>query len=296
MNRKILYLVNPIAGTRTKGGLETFLQRKSQQAGLMHDVMHTTRYMTVQLLQQALSDGRYTDLVVCGGDGTVNLAAQSVMGTHIRLGIIPVGSGNGLARAAGIPLRPTLAFDIIRQNKALPTDAFLVNGKFSCMLSGLGLDAVVVQRFAKSTKRGLLTYTQQTLRQFIVAKPYPFKISIPGQSFDTEAYFISMANSNQFGNNVTIAPQASLRDGLLDLVVVKRSPKVLMLLSLIKQVWGIRPLQAGNSKDSVLYMQTPELLIENPEQAPLHIDGEPCETADTIKVKILPAAFQLLIP
>lgn len=299
MKRKLVFLINPIAGTRSKQGLETFLKAKAHASGLDYAIVHSTSKMDATHLLHSLEDAHATDLIVCGGDGTVNLAAQAIQGTSLNLGIIPVGSGNGLARCAGLPLKPTAAFKIILEGKVQPTDAFKINNHFSCMLSGLGLDAAVAERFAKSTKRGLYTYTTQTLIQFFKANPYQFGIELPGFSFYSDAFFISIANSNQFGNNVTIAPKASLCDGLLDVVIVQKMLKANIPLAVMKQLKGNNKLHTiadAVGKQNVIYLQTPSLTITNPQLAPLHIDGDPCETVTKITVEIIPAAFRLIVP
>jgi len=255
--------------------------------------------MDSHTILQAVEDAHATDLIVCGGDGTVNLAAKALQNTKINIGIIPVGSGNGLARCAGIPLKPGGAFNVILKGKIQHTDAFNVNNHFSCMLSGLGLDAAVAERFAKSASRGLLTYTTQTLIQFFKANPYQFGIELPGFGFYSDAFFISVANSNQFGNNVTIAPKASLCDGLLDVVIVQKMLKTSIPLAVLKQLRGNNKLHSiadAVGKQNVIYLQTPSLSIVNKQLAPLHIDGDPCETVKDINIKILPAAFRLLVP
>jgi len=299
MKRNLLFLINPIAGTKSKDALEIYLKRKAATADLLYSVLYSTASMDAHTILQAVEDAHATDLIVCGGDGTVNLAAKALQHTNINLGIIPVGSGNGLARCAGIPLKPGGAFNVILKGNIQHTDAFKVNDHFSCMLSGLGLDAAVAESFAKSASRGLITYTTQTLIQFFKANPYQFGIELPGFDFYSDAFFISIANSNQFGNNVTIAPKASLCDGLLDIVIVQKMLKTSIPLAVLKQLRGnnkLRSIADDVGTRNVIYLQTPSLNIVNKQLAPLHIDGDPCETVKDIKIEVLPAAFRLLVP
>jgi len=299
MKRNLLFLINPISGTKSKDALEIYLKRKAAAAGLPYSVLYSTASMDAHTVLHAVEDAHATDLIVCGGDGTVNLAAKAVQQTNINLGIIPVGSGNGLARCAGIPLKPGAAFNVILKSNIQHTDAFKVNDHFSCMLSGLGLDAAVAENFAKSASRGLFTYTTQTLIQFFKANPYQFGIELPGFNFYSDAFFISIANSNQFGNNVTIAPKASLCDGLLDIVIVQKMLKASVPMAVLKQLRGnnkLRSIADAVGKQNVIYLQTPSLNIVNKQLAPLHIDGDPCETVKDLNIKVLPAAFRLLVP
>lgn len=297
--RRIVFLINPIAGTRTKEGLEQYIARKCREKNIPFMTVQSTRGTTAEMLKVYLYDFKATDLVACGGDGTVNLAAEAVWNENIHLGVIPVGSGNGLARTARIPVKPSKAFDVLLNGKLQKTDAFSVNGKFACMLSGVGLDAEVAERFAHSHRRGIVTYTTQTLIQFFKSHPVNFEITVDGFTFFADAFFISIANSNQFGNEVTIAPLASLNDGMLDVIIVQKMSKMSLPLALLKQLRQNEKMKnwvEKIGKQSILYFQTPEIKIGNPSHAPLHIDGDPHPFADEIHYKIIPDAFSLWVP
>jgi diacylglycerol kinase family enzyme len=167
------------------------------------------------------------------------------------------------------------------------------------MLSGVGFDAQVAHDFASKAARGLLTYTQQSLINYFKAHPYQFEIVLENFSFFTDAYFISIANSNQFGNNVTIAPKASLNDGLLDIVVVQKMNKAKMPFAVLKQIRGnnkLTELVENLSTSNILYFQTNALIIKNNKHAPFHIDGEPRETAAEFNIEIIPNCFELIQP
>lgn len=167
------------------------------------------------------------------------------------------------------------------------------------MLCGVGFDAQVAHDFAMQPNRGLRTYIKQTLKNFIKAEPYLFDITNAGITFSSEAYFISIANSNQFGNNFTIAPRASLQDGLLDIIVVKKMSKLKLVWTILKQIRlgevGVQEDKNFHKKD-ILYFQTDKLIIHNHQLAPLHIDGDPAETSNKFEIEILPKAFRLIMP
>jgi diacylglycerol kinase (ATP) len=167
------------------------------------------------------------------------------------------------------------------------------------MLCGLGFDAKVAHDFAQQPQRGLSTYVKQVVKNFFSAGAYTFNIELKDSVLDTEAYFISVANSNQFGNNFTIAPLASLSDGLLDVVIMTHQNKLALLLQTLKQVTGRNKLQADSMIDKdrgVIYFQTDRLSITNLSQAPLHIDGEPAETPTRIDIAIKKRCFRLIQP
>jgi diacylglycerol kinase (ATP) len=295
MRRKIIYLVNPISGTREKTRLVSLIRERTEAEKVPFEILPTVASGDYDFVRVKIKEEGYTDVIVCGGDGTVNQVVHSLVRTKVSFGIIPMGSGNGLAFTAGIPKSAGKALDIIFSGSPKPTDAFMVNDRFACMLCGLGLDAAVAHQFAVAPKRGLGTYASLTTRHFMSAKAYPFHIISNKVEFSTEAFFLSIANSNQFGNNFTIAPRAILSDGLLDVVIVKKIAKPLLLLTVMKQVLAGQLKKIENSlRSPVIYFQTPELMIKNIGQAPMHIDGEPCEKQQQLSIKVMPDYFNLI--
>jgi diacylglycerol kinase (ATP) len=299
MARKIIYLINPISGTQKKDQLSQLIARKTRALNIDFEILTSNADGIYTNLQKKIQKETVTDVVICGGDGTINAVINALQGIDVNIGIIPMGSGNGLAFAAKIPKQPSAALEIIFKNKSSHTDAFYINDKFSCMLCGIGFDALVAQEFAKQKTRGLQTYVRISTQQFFKAKPYQFEIKLKDQIVKTEAYFISIANSNQFGNNFKIAPNASMSDGLLDIVVVKKMSKLNLPFAVLFQVSGNNKpefhMDYGDKKN-ILYLQTDKISIRNPDQAPLHIDGDPAETSTAFKVRIVPNCFKLLQP
>jgi diacylglycerol kinase (ATP) len=299
MSRRILYFINPVAGTGRKDLLVPLIEEKTRSRNIPFEIASTNAEGDYFYLKEKIEQEGITDIVVCGGDGTVSQVVSVLLEEAVSIGIIPMGSGNGLAFAAKIPKKIDKALDIIFTGKAAYIDSFYINSKFSCMLCGLGFDAQVAHDFAKQDQRGLTTYIKQTILNFFDAAPYSFDIVIKGKSFNTAAYFISVANSNQFGNQFTIAPKASLRDGLLDVVIVKKMSKLKMLWAILKQI-SKGQIQEYNEKTfhrkDVLYFQTPRIIIHNLEGAPLHIDGDPAETNKKFSIEIIPQAFKLIQP
>lgn len=337
MARKIIYLINPISGTTGKSSLRDLITRRTREEKIDFDILPTNAEGKYDYLLPLIKAGQITDIIVCGGDGTVNAVATALMGTDVRIGIIPMGSGNGLAFAAGIPRNPSKALDLIFAGKASLIDGFMINDRFSCMLCGIGFDARVAHAFARQDKRGLQTYIRVSLSQFFSARPHLFTIGLPRgggrrdgdekgegmrageagragdggerdegmragggeRTFPVEAFFISIANANQFGNHVTIAPKASLDDGLLDIIIAKKTGKLALVLSVLRQVLGGNPIQAipaDAGKRNVLYFQTDRLIIGNEEEAPLHIDGDPAPTASEFVIRVIRDAFTLIQP
>ena len=297
MHRNIIYLINPISGTNEKKQLVEIIEERTRKQFFAFQILPTNVEGDYHFLKDKIAHERITDVVICGGDGTVSQIAGALIDESINIGIIPMGSGNGLALAAKIPREINKALDIIFKGNPSFVDAFFINSTFSCMLCGLGFDAQVAHDFARQKNRGLTTYIKQTIRNFFSAKPYQFEIINKTQRFSTEAYFISIANGNQFGNQFTIAPKASLSDGLLDIVIVKKMSKLKLVWAILKQIKNgeIAEYNEGSfHKKDVLYFQTSRLLINNTGNAPLHIDGDPAETASRFAIQVIPRAFKLL--
>ena len=299
MPRHIIYIINPISGTRTKKGIREIIEAKTTQAEIRFQIFPSVANGDYSFLHSIIKKQKTTDVVIAGGDGTVSQVVSSLMKLDINFGIIPCGSGNGLAHTAKIPKQIEKALDIIFKGKAVLIDGFYVNKQFACMLCGLGFDAKVAHDFAQQPKRGLTTYIQQAVMNFFAAKTYRFSIETGKRKFETDAFFISIANSNQYGNNFTIAPKASLSDGLLDVIIVTKQNKLNVLLNTLSQVRGkINLLTAEEVPEQrgVIYFQTEKIHLRNHSNALLHIDGDPAETANEITIEVKKKCFRLIQP
>lgn len=299
MSRNIIYIINPISGTRTKKDLQEYIEKKTTEKKVPFQIFPSVASGDYSFLHSIIKEQKVTDIVIAGGDGTVNQVVGSLMELPVNFGIIPCGSGNGLAYTAKIPKQPAKALNIIFNGKASAIDGFIINKQFACMLCGLGFDAKVAHDFAEQSKRGLATYVKQVVKNFFSASTYNFELTVNNKIIKTEAYFISIANSNQYGNNFTIAPEASLSDGLLDIVIVTNQSKLSLLLQTLKQVRGKNKLQTGavtGKEKGVIYFQTDKLTIKNLSVAPLHIDGDPAETPEKIEIVMKKKVFRLIQP
>jgi YegS/Rv2252/BmrU family lipid kinase len=296
MQRRFIFLINPRSGTQKADALLQLIKKRCDDAGFYFEIEHTRANGDYSQLCIKITHEAFTDIIICGGDGTISAVAACVRELNINIGIIPRGSGNGLALAAGISKDPNKALDIIFQNNPSAVDAFIINNQFSCMLSGIGFDAKVAHDFDGQQKRGFWKYAQLTLKNLFHIKTYPFSIVAKEHNLQTNAYFISIANSNQFGNRFTIAPKASLQDGKLDIVIIQKSNFFLLL---VRVLWHIRFgtfTENFQKRNGIVYFQTAALQIENPSLAPFHVDGDGKATAAKFDVEIIPAAYRLLIP
>jgi len=299
MNRKIIYIINPISGTKSNSDLQKFVEVETKQKGIPFFVFPSVADGNYSFLHSIIKEEKITDVVIAGGDGTISSVVGSLLKEDVDFGIIPCGSGNGLAHTAKIFKQPSKALDIIFNGKVSSIDGFFVNDRFACMLAGLGFDAKVAHEFADHPKRGLMAYAKLTLKNFFSITPFRFELTFANRTLDIDAFFMSIANSNQFGNNFTIAPKASLSDGLLDIVIVTSQNKVSFVLQTLRQMAGWNVLEASSvvtKKSGVIYFQTDKLDINNHSQAPLHIDGDPAETPEKLKVEVKKRCFRLIQP
>jgi diacylglycerol kinase (ATP) len=297
--RKFLLLYNPISGKgdtpKILDAYKTIQKKYAQYSFFLHETDKECLYKDVK---EIIKQQHVTDVIIAGGDGTVNQVVHALHDLPIQFGIVPRGSGNGLALTAGIPKGYVAALIFIMENNtAKPTDAFLINNHFACMLIGLGFDAQVAAEFAESPIRGLATYTKLTIKNYIKAKSYLFNIESKGVRIEVQSFLTCVSNSNQFGNKFTIAPKAKLDDGLLDVVIIGKMNKLNFLFKTMRQVTGFNKLMHIEEIDttkSVIYFQAKELTIDNPNSAPLHVDGETVKTAKSVNIKILPHFFKLI--
>lgn len=299
MSRKILYIINPIAGTGAQKDLKEFISKKTQRKGFPFIIFPSVSSGDYSFLHPIIKEEKVTDVVIAGGDGTISQAVGNLMDLDVNFGVLPCGSGNGLAYTLRISRSINKALDTVFNGTPYPIDGFYLNEHFSLMLAGLGFDAQVAKDFAQKKRRGLATYIQLALKNFISMKPYPFEISFNNENFNIDAYFISFANSNQFGNNFRIAPQASLSDGLLDVVIVTGRSKLSFVFQTLKQFAGLNRLQTASKvkiNKGLIYFQTDRINIKNIGLAPLHIDGEPAEPAENIEVVINKKCFNIIHP
>ena len=296
MQRRFIFLFNPSSGVQKGKSLSEIITERCEHAAVTFSIEHSRADGDYSSLRTKITNLGVTDVVIAGGDGTISTVVAAIKDLPVNIGIIPRGSGNGLALAAGISRDVNKAIDIIFNGNAQRVDAFLINDKFSCMLSGIGFDAQVAHEFDRQKKRGLKKYVQLILKNLQRIRSYRFSIKAKEVDLQLRAYFISIANSNQFGNQFTIAPKASLQDGLLDIVAVEKTNVFFVLMRIL---WHIRfGTFTGDftKRRGITYFQTDELTITNVDKAPLHIDGDGQPSAASFQIKVLPAAYSLLMP
>lgn len=165
-------------------------------------------------------------IVAVGGDGTVNEVSQGLKGTGGKMGIIPIGSGNGLARELGISLNVTKSTRTLLEGKIRQIDVCSVNDQPFLCTCGIGFDAQIAWRMNQSASRGFLRYIQLTVRESLRFKPFKMKMNVDGTIREEKVFMVTFANISQFGNHAYIAPKAKINDGLVDMIVIKPFHKI----------------------------------------------------------------------
>jgi len=225
--KKIFLIINQFAGHGKKRGHEinnviSYLKKNDFEI----DIAYTNHPGHATELASTAANKGFDIVVAVGGDGTVNEVAQGLIGTKTPLGIIPVGSGNGLARDLGISMNVIKSARNLTKGKTELIDVCRINNQRFLCTSGIGFDAQVADKMAAASTRGFLRYIQLTIQESIAFKPFNIKMKLDGLLFERPVFLITFANASQFGNNARIAPDASMTDGLIDVVVVNPFYKI----------------------------------------------------------------------
>lgn len=289
--KKISFIINPISGTQGKEQILRWIDERLDKDKFAQEVIYTERAgHAVEIAAQKAQEGDYA-VVAIGGDGTINEIARSLVHTQTALGIIPCGSGNGLARHLQIPLDSKKAIDIINEGVVELIDYGKINDVPFFCTCGVGFDAFVSLKFSKSGRRGPLTYLEKTLLESLKYRPETYELEMDGSTSRYKAFLIACGNASQYGNNAYITPQATLNDGLLDVTILEPFT-VLDVPSLSFQLFNKTIDQ--NSRIKTFRCQT--LRIHRSKPGVVHFDGDPMAAGENIDVKIMQKGLQVLVP
>lgn len=289
--KKILFIINPVSGGRSLKKIPEQIKAGIDASMYQFEIKYTetaghARFIATEAVNQK------TDIIVAvGGDGTMNEVASCLIHSDSLLGIIPVGSGNGLARHLGIPLSVNRAIKLINGGHYQMIDTATVNEKPFISIAGVGYDALIARKFAGSKKRGFSNYLRIVVQTFIKYKPKKYQINIDGNRIKTRALFISFANSNQFGYQAQIAPKAKLNDGLLDICIVQKPGLFEMPL-----IANLVLLKMIDKSPHVKIIPAKEVIIERKKRKYVNIDGEALKMGKKLEIKIVPSSLKVIIP
>ena len=288
--RKLFFIVNKYSGSGFNAEMEKVVASTCLANGAEHRLVYTEGPAhATALATEAIASG-FREVIAVGGDGTVNEVAQALVNSSTPMGIIPKGSGNGLARHLGIPMPFEDSLKTLFASEVFLMDTFKMNGKLSVNVSGVGFDGYIADLFALSKKRGFQAYTKLVLNKFMHFPEFPAIIDTGEQQLKRRVFVIAVANSSQYGNNARVAPTASVCDQLLNISVLKKFPPY--RLDFIYSFFC-------GSIDQSAYCETlhvRNISIRLPEAVAYHIDGEPAGKADHFTIEIMPASLRILAP
>jgi diacylglycerol kinase (ATP) len=290
MKIRALYIINPASGIGRQKDMAKLIRKETDSSRLDIEIVFS-EYPEHAFELSKDAAGKYDIVVAVGGDGTVNEVGRGLFNSSTALGILPTGSGNGLARFLQLPFKVNKSLEVINHGNIKSIDVIKINNYYSLNVAGIGFDAYISHQFAKKKKRGPLAYMQLISKEFPRYKSDHYQIEIDGESLELDAFLISFANSSQYGNNFYIAPQARIDDGLIDVCLIKDFPKYTapaLLISLVDQ-------SIDKSKYDKI-VKARKINISHPLPLQGHVDGEPVNLGRKVDIEIMPLALKVVIP
>ena len=287
--RRIVFIVNPISHEMRGQDIAKVIRENLDHEQYLYKIVYTEgpRHATMLAREEI---GRSDVIVAVGGDGTVNEVGQALVHTEGILGIVPLGSGNGLARHLGIPVGLKEGVRALNHSGPKAIDAAKINDTVFFNVAGIGFDAHIADKFATFGKRGLTSYAQVTIKEFQNYQPENYHITIDQKPIDKKAFILAFANSSQYGNDFYISPKSSIDDGMLDLIIIDDIPQAYALQFL--QRFKLNTLDRSSHFERIpfktLTLTKPHTLI--------HIDGEIATFSGPITITTLPHSLRIMVP
>jgi diacylglycerol kinase (ATP) len=289
LERKALFIINPISGGKKKDGVPELIEKHLDAAIFKPTVIFTDGVAHArQIAAEAVN--KFDLLVAVGGDGTVNEVASAIVGTNTILGIMPYGSGNGLSRFLGISMDAVKAIKTLSSGRVEAIDSARLNGQPFFNMAGMGFDAHISEVFSHGKKRGFFTYIKSAMQEIAKYKSQIYHLEIDGKQYTREAFMLSFANSSQYGNDAHISPHASVQDGLLDICVIRKFP-----------LWrfpemGIRMItKTAEGTKYVEIIRGKHIHVKRDCPGPVHLDGEPQIMGAEIEVELIPHSLNVIV-
>ena len=287
--KKIVLILNPISGGKNKLRiLKEFNRFDKALAGRLKIVFTQYSGHAKEIAEREIREGAHL-IIAGGGDGTINEIGSVVVDTNIPIGILPLGSGNGLARHLKIKNNISQLVKSINGWRFHEVDVFSINDKLFFNVAGIGFDAFISKKFENKKQRGFLGYFVEILKEFNRYKEKRYEINIDGKVYREKSFFITFANSSQFGNEAKIAPFASINDGLVDVCIARKFP-----LFLIFYYGFLLRIGKINSSKKIKIIKGSHVLVNREEDGPVHVDGEPLTMGKQIELKLFPKKLQVL--
>ncbi len=288
---RFFFIINPMAGHRKGEKIVAYIQRFFSEKKCEFDFSFTQKQgHAAQLAKKAVDDG-YTVVVAVGGDGTINEIGGSLIGTNVSLGVIPFGSGNGLARDLKIPMNLKKALNTLIEGSSTTIDCGKINNQHFFCTCGIGFDSHIAYLMSKTKGRGKWKYIWLVIRECFLFEPFEVKFNMNGKTVDQKIFLINFANTSQFGNNAYIAPGAQLNDGLFEVVIINPFRKLLYPFLGISLF-----LKKINKFSFVETHKTSEINLLNSSANNFHFDGEAATLELPASITILNKYLNVRVP
>jgi diacylglycerol kinase (ATP) len=287
--KKIRFIINPKSGIGKQKKIEALIDEHIDSSVFDHEICYTQAKAHAIGLSREAAEMHYNAVVAVGGDGTINEVAQGILHSKTAMGIVPAGSGNGLAHYLKIPIKTKKALDIINLFHIRNIDTGTINGRLFVSIAGVGFDAHVAKRFSLSINRGFWAYAKICFLEYIKYNHKRFKIFVNGEVLKKSAFMLSFANSDQFGFNARIAPTAIIDDGYIDFCIV-RKPRIYYVVFVIPFLF----LGLMHKTPFVRIIRAKEIKVVQLRNNIAHIDGDEIDLGKNIEVKILPKSLLII--
>ena len=291
MKKKIRFIINPKSGTRKKNHVPELINQLVDRNKFDFEISLTEAPKQATILSREAALNGYDIVVAVGGDGSANEVAKGLEQSDCALGIIPMGSGNGMARHLRIPVNVEKAMNVINTGKKIKIDTVRVNEEFCLGTMGVGFDGYIAHLFAASSKRGYSTYVKLVLKEFYSYKPKMYEITVDGETVSKECFLLTFANSSQFGNDAVIAPFANVRDGIVDVSMIRK----FSVRNVPALIYRLMHNSIHRSKFFSM-MSGKNIALKNNSVLKGHIDGEPVTFDTDLHIKIRPESLNVIVP
>lgn len=289
LKKKILVVINPISGDLEKDDLKNKIEQDLSRRHHEHYVFETTGTADKEKIENLINTQNPDLVLVVGGDGTIQLVAQSIMDKNVSVGIIPAGSANGLAFNLNIPDTLEDQIDVALGTHTLMMDIISINDHYSLHIADLGINAALIENYENSDVRGKLGYALQTIPTLIKSGlPYVFSIDINGETIKKEAVMVAIANAKKFATGAVINPEGKMDDGAFEVLVFKNLDVVGILKTLDEH--------SERHPDFVESFSTKNVKISCEKRVPFQVDGEFIGHIDRLSAEILPGKLKIMVP
>lgn len=289
MKKKIRFIINPISGIGNKGDIPKLIEEHLDLDVFDYDIAYTEYRKHAKIIATASAELSYDIVCAVGGDGSVHEVGTALIGTDTKLAILPIGSGNGLARHLNIPLNVKDAILCINRNQAIKMDTVLVNDKSFLGVGGYGFDAVIAKKFDTHHKRGFRGYAYLIIREFFKYNPINVSIDLDGKVKTLPVVLCTVANASQFGNGFTVSPKSDVTDGELELCLLKPF-SIWSAPSIIFRFFR----KSGDKSRFTEIIPFKKVKIQLSKKI-AHYDGEPFDVKDELNVSVVPKSLNILV-